>query len=143
MSREYCNPLDLEYKYQHYSGNAHREAADPTAVLFKGKYYIFSSMSAGFYYSDDMVCWKWHENRDLDMYRYAPDVRQIGEYLYFCASTRNTPSTIWRTKDPLSDEFEKVWEDTKEQYLRSKEMREIGTRFNKFSQRLIKAGKKA
>lgn len=110
MSREYCNPLDLEYKYQHYSGNAHREAADPTAVLFKGKYYIFSSMSAGFYYSDDMVCWKWHENRDLDMYRYAPDVRQIGEYLYFCASTRNTPSTIWRTKDPLSDEFEKVSE---------------------------------
>jgi hypothetical protein len=46
-------------------------------------------------------------------------------------------------REMITDEFEKVWEDTKEQYLRSKEMREIGTRFNKFSQRLIKAGKKA
>jgi hypothetical protein len=43
----------------------------------------------------------------------------------------------------ITDEFEKVWEETKEQYLRSKEMRDIGQRFNKFSQRLIKAGKKA
>ena len=110
MSKEYCNPLDLEYKYQHYSGNAHREAADPTIVLFKGTYYLFASMSAGFFYSDDMVNWKWHENRNLDMYRYAPDVRQVGDYLYFSASTRNTPSTIWRSKDPLSDDFEKVSE---------------------------------
>lgn len=110
MSKEYCNPLDLEYKFQHYGESAHREAADPTIVLFKDKYYLFTSMTAGFYYSDDLVNWKWHENRNLDMYRYAPDVRQVGEYLYFCASTRNKPSTIWRTKDPLSDEFEKVSE---------------------------------
>ena len=110
MSKEYCNPLDLEYKFQHYGGNAHREAADPTIVLFKGTYYLFASMSAGFFYSDDLTNWKWHENRELDMYRYAPDVRQVGEYLYFCASTRTKPSTIWRTLDPLSDKFEKVSE---------------------------------
>ena len=110
MSKEYCNPLDLEYQFQHYGGNAHREAADPTIVLFKGRYYMFASMSAGFFYSDDLVHWQRHENRDLDMYRYAPDVRQAGDYLYFCASTRKDPSTIWRTKDPLSDEFEKVSE---------------------------------
>ena len=85
MSREYCNPLDLEYKFQHYAGNGHREAADPTIVLFKDTYYLFASMSAGFFYSDDLISWKWHENRNLDMYRYAPDVRQVGDYLYFCA----------------------------------------------------------
>ena len=110
MSKEYCNPLDLEYQFQHYGSNAHREAADPTIVLFKGRYYMFASMSAGFFYSDDLVHWQRHENRDLDMYRYAPDVRQAGDYLYFCASTRKDPSTIWRTKDPLSDVFEKVSE---------------------------------
>ncbi|MBR0450729.1 MAG: family 43 glycosylhydrolase [Oscillospiraceae bacterium] len=110
MAREYCNPLDLEYKFQHYGNSAHREAADPTIVLFKDRYYLFTSMSAGFYYSDDLVSWKWHENRSLDMYRYAPDVRQIGDYLYFCASTRSEPSTIWRTDDPLNDRFEKVSE---------------------------------
>lgn len=44
----YCNPLNLEYKYQHYGKAAHREAADPTLILFKGTYYLFASMSAGF-----------------------------------------------------------------------------------------------
>ena len=110
MKKEYCNPIDLEYKFQHYGGSAHREAADPTMVLFKGTYYLFASMSAGFFYSEDMIYWKWHENRSLDMYRYAPDVRQIGDYLYFCASTKSEASTIWRSRDPLSDDFEKVSE---------------------------------
>ncbi len=105
---EFCNPLNLNYKYQHYGRSAHREGADPTLILFKGKYYLFVSMSAGFYYSDDLINWQWHENRALDMYGYAPDVRQGGDYLYFCASSRSKPSNIWRTKDPLSDEFEKV-----------------------------------
>lgn len=105
---EYCNPLNLNYKYQHYGKHAHREGADPTLIYFKDKYYLFVSMSAGFYHSDDLINWQWHENRSLDMYNYAPDVRQNGEYLYICASSRGTPSNIWRTKDPLSDNFEKV-----------------------------------
>lgn len=107
--REYCNPINIDYKFSHYGKTAAREAADPTLILFKGKYYLFASMSAGFYYSEDLAEWKWHENRSLDMYRYAPDVRQIGDYMYFCASSRKL-STIWRTKDPLSDQFEKVSE---------------------------------
>lgn len=97
---EYCNPLDLAYKFQHYGKAAHREAADPTLVLFKGTYYLFASMSAGFYYSNDLASWQWHENRNLDMYLYAPDARQIGDYLYFCASSKGESSTIWRTKAP-------------------------------------------
>ena len=31
---EYCNPLDLAYKFQHYGKAAHRDAGDPTLVLF-------------------------------------------------------------------------------------------------------------
>jgi hypothetical protein len=105
--KEYCNPIDIEYKFQHYGDAAHREAADPTLIFFNGKYYLFASMSAGFYFSDNLVDWKWHENRELGLYLYAPDVRQNGEYLYFCASDRQ-PSSIWRTKDPLGGRFEKV-----------------------------------
>ena len=105
---EYCNPLNLNYKYQHFGDKAHREGADPTLLLFKGKYYLFVSMSAGFYFSDDLIHWNWHENRNLDMYNYAPDVRQIGEYVYFCASDKGRPCTIWRSRDPLSDQWEKV-----------------------------------
>lgn len=108
--KEYCNPINIEYKFQHYGNYAHREAADPSLIYFKGLYYMFASMSAGFYYSEDMISWKWHENRALDIYRYAPDVRQIGEYLYFSASMREGVSTIWRCKNPLSGDFEKVSE---------------------------------
>ena len=109
MRREFCNPLNIPYKFQHYNKQASREAADPTLIFFKGKYYLFASMSAGFYWSEDMLGWQWHENRNLDLYRYAPDVRQFGDYLIFSASDRE-PCTFWRTQDPFSDQFEKISE---------------------------------
>lgn len=108
--KHYCNPINISYKFQHYGKGAHREAADPTLIYFKGRYYLFASMSAGFYYSNDLVDWKWHENRNLDMYRYAPDVKQIGDKMIFCASDRGVKCTFWSTEDPLSDKWEKVSE---------------------------------
>lgn len=106
----YMNPLNLEYKFQHYKMNypAHREAADPTLVLFKGRYYLFASMNGGFWHSEDLFSWQFHENRQLQIHLYAPDVRQVGDYLYFSASRRSKPCTILRSKDPLSDDFEPV-----------------------------------
>ena len=112
MKKTYCNPLDLGYRYQHivegYRKSGTREGADPTLVLFKDRFYLFVSMSAGFWYSDDLLNWQFHANKDLLIYDYAPDVRQIGDYLYFCASRRNENCPILRTHDPLSDEFEIV-----------------------------------
>lgn len=105
----YCNPLNLDYGYQHYGKGAHREGADPTLIYFKGRYYLFVSMCGGFFYSDDLAHWQFHENH-MDLYRYAPDVREVNGQLVFCASTRGKVSTFWRTDDPLSDQFEKVSE---------------------------------
>ena len=65
-------------------------------------------MSGGFWHSSDLTDWKYHTNRNLLIYDYAPDVRQVGEYLYFCASRRGENCPILRTKDPLSDTFEQV-----------------------------------
>ena len=114
MKKTYCNPLDLGYRYQHIvegpSKSGTREGADPTLILFKDRYYLFVSMSAGFWYSDDLLNWQFHANEDLLIYDYAPDVRQIGEYLYFCASRRHADCPILRTLDPLSDKFEQVSE---------------------------------
>lgn len=108
--RTYCNPLNLSYKYQHDlmgKGYAYREAADPTIIYFKGRYYLFASMSAGFWHSMDLINWEFHENKNLEIYSYAPDVRQVGEYLYFTAS-RRSKSPIFRSKEPLKDDFEFV-----------------------------------
>ena len=113
MKQTYCNPLDLGYRYQHTKeGDAnkagYREGADPTLVYFKGKYYLFVSMSAGFWYSDDLLNWEFHADTNLQIYDYAPDVRQVGDYLYFCASKHGENCPILRTSDPLSEEFTKV-----------------------------------
>ena len=111
MKQTWCNPLDLEYRYQHMKEGAplaHREGADPTLAYFKERYYLFVSMSAGFWHSDDLVNWQFHANPDLLIYDYAPDVRQVGGYLYFCASRRDKNCPILRTKDPLTEPFEQV-----------------------------------
>ena len=112
MKTTYCNPLDLSYRYQHFKENdrrcANREGADPTLIRFKGRYYIFVSMSAGFWHSPDLINWEFHADPDLLIYDYAPDVRQIGEYLYFCASRRGVNCPILRTADPLADAFAEV-----------------------------------
>jgi len=56
----YCNPINFGYRYQ-FNGTqkdgvtASREAADPSMIYFKGTYYIFPSMTAGFLHSKDMV----------------------------------------------------------------------------------------
>ena len=85
MKQTYCNPLDLGYRYQHMKEGSRvegfREGADPTLVFFKEKYYLFVSMSAGFWYSDDLLHWEFHPDPGLLIYDYAPDVRQVGEYL--------------------------------------------------------------
>lgn len=46
-------------------------------------------------------------------------------------------------RELITEDFENVFYETKESYIQSKEMKEIGSKFNKFSQRLIKAAKKS
>ena len=110
--KTYCNPLDLGYRYQHMKEGPRvagfREGADPTLVYFKNKYYLFVSMSAGFWYSDDLLHWDFHAAPDLQIYDYAPDVRQVGDYLYFSASAKGRNCPILRTADPLTEPFTKV-----------------------------------
>jgi len=107
-----CNPINIEYKYQFIEENGKRtvsrEAADPSMVYFNGKYFMFPSMTAGFLVSDDLVEWKFHPLNQLPIYDYAPDVRVIGEYLYFSASHAAKNGNFYRTKDPINGSFEEI-----------------------------------
>ena len=119
MSHYYCNPLNLPYRYNFQKPNmpglgeaklsVYREAADPTLELFRGRYWLFPSMTRGFYVSDDMADWEYHELKaPIPVFDYAPDVRAVGEYLYFCASKRSEICSFYRTKDPISGEWEEL-----------------------------------
>lgn len=110
MAKYYCNPINMNYKYQFNEAgdkfSLNREAADPSMVLFKGKYYLFPSMTKGFLVSEDLANWTMFPIGDLPAYDYAPDVRVVGDYLYFCASRRGKICDFYRTKDPESGVFE-------------------------------------
>ena len=110
----FCNPLNMNYRYQfnQTQGGAFqvsREAADPSMICFKNKYYLFASMTLEVWESEDMATWTAHRLPDgLPLYDYAPDVRVIGDYVYFSASHRDTPCDYYRTKDIFSGEWEKI-----------------------------------
>lgn len=104
-----CNPLNISYKYQHmkHSGLAFREGADPTLIYFKDKYYLFISMCGGFYYSDDMISWEYRKGVP-DAFAYAPDVSSDGEYVYLLASHRFGKTKIYRSANPICEDFSLV-----------------------------------
>lgn len=107
-----CNPINVEYKYQFLIRgeklSVNREAADPSMIEFNGVYYIFPSMTAGFFSSYNLTEWEFHSLKNMPIYDYAPDVRVIGEYIYFSASNNNKNCSFFRTKDPINEEFEEI-----------------------------------
>lgn len=109
MEKLYCNPLEIAYKYQHplHGSYAYKEAADPTIIRFQGLYYLFTSKCGGFYYSENLFDWEFHEDRNLEIHGYAPDVNEYNGYLYFCASSYAKKCRILRSKDPFAG-FEAV-----------------------------------
>ena len=112
----FCNPLNVPYPYSFkrdprdgYRLTVNREAADPSLVLFKGKYYLFASMTASMWASEDLCHWESIPLPDnIPIYDYAPDVRVLGDWLYFTASNRGVPCDFYRTKDPVKGPYEKI-----------------------------------
>lgn len=111
----YCNPLNINYRYQFNADprlskiQIGREAADPSMILFQGKYYIFASMQLSVWVSEDLVNWESHRlPEQLPLYDYAPDVRIIGEYVYLSASKRGEICNFYRTKDILNGPYEEI-----------------------------------
>ena len=112
MKKYFCNPINFTYQYQFNQKEGgfslNREAADPSMILFRGKYYLFPSMTRGFLVSEDMASWKLRPLTGVPLYDYAPDVRAIGDWMYFCASRKGEICDFYRTKDPESGVFEKL-----------------------------------
>ena len=112
----FCNPININYRYQFNADPRRggqlqicREAADPSMICFHGRYYIFASMTLGVWVSDDLAHWENHRlPEELPLYDYAPDVRVLGEWVYFCASNRDHNCDRWRTKDILNGPYEKI-----------------------------------
>ncbi len=58
----FCNPLNVPYPYQFkrdprdaYRLSVNREVADPSLVLYQGKYYLFASMTGAVWVAEDLA----------------------------------------------------------------------------------------
>lgn len=106
--RTFCNPIDISYRFQ-LDQPSRREAADPVIVLYHDDYYLFASMSGGYWWSPDMAEWNFVPigTDVLPIEDYAPAVAVIDDALYFCASS-TTADPVFRSTDPRAGVWEKV-----------------------------------
>ncbi|MBK7260137.1 MAG: family 43 glycosylhydrolase [Ignavibacteriae bacterium] len=60
----YCNPVDLDYRYNWEQSDrkiSYRSGADPVMVYHRGTYYLFATISGGWWRSPDMLHWQFVE----------------------------------------------------------------------------------
>ncbi len=111
--KTYCNPLNIDYGYSpipNFSTQGkHRTTADPVIVLFKGHYFLFSTNQWGYWWSEDILQWRfvprkflkpWHKVYDELC---APAAAAIGDTLLLLGSTYTMDFPIWMSTNPTTD----------------------------------------
>ncbi|MDP2336303.1 MAG: discoidin domain-containing protein [Bacteroidota bacterium] len=98
----YCNPLNLNYQFSSDQPTG-RGIADPTIVLFKDNYFLFASNAGGYWYSSDLLSWKYVTIANLPFENRAPTAVVIGDWIYFFTSLNDK---IFRSKDPTNGNWE-------------------------------------
>jgi xylan 1,4-beta-xylosidase len=102
--KSYCNPVNLNYRFQVTNNISYREGADPSMIRYKDKYILFVSHSGGYWYSDDMLIWKYLPIKSMPVEDYAPDVITVNDTTYYAASSGEKKPLYYST-NPLEDNW--------------------------------------
>jgi beta-xylosidase len=115
QQRTYCNPINIDYGYTPIPNfsewGRHRATADPVIVNYKGDYYLFSTNQWGYWWSSDMLNWKFISKKFLRPWNKvydelcAPAVGIIGDTMLVIGSTYSTNFTIWMSTNPKANEW--------------------------------------
>lgn len=116
QQKTYCNPINIDYGYTPIPNFAthgkHRATADPVIVTFKDKYFLFSTNQWGYWWSDDMYDWKFiprkflRERNKVYDELCAPAAFVMKDELYLIGSTHGPAFSMWKSKDPTTDNWE-------------------------------------
>lgn len=89
--RTYINPIDLDYRYnfeQKNRGVSYRSGADPVIVAQGGDYYLFATISGGYWHSTDLLDWRFVEPTRWPFEGVvAPAALSVRDTLYLLQST--------------------------------------------------------
>ncbi|NQX40883.1 discoidin domain-containing protein [Pedobacter steynii] len=102
-NQNFCNPLNLNYRFSYDNSSSYREAADPVIHLYKNKYFLYASKSGGYWYADNMLHWTFRPSVTLPVEDYAPTVETIGDTVFFLAS--GGAGKIYYNLNPLEDNW--------------------------------------
>ena len=115
QQKTYCNPINIDYGYTPIPNfsewGRHRATADPVIVNYKGDYYLFSTNQWGYWWSNDMLNWKFISKKFLRPWNKvydelcAPAVGIIGDTMLVFGSTYSTNFTIWMSTNPKANEW--------------------------------------
>ncbi len=112
----YCNPINIDYGYTPIPNfsewGRHRATADPVIVNYKNDYYLFSTNQWGYWWSSDMLNWKFISKKFLRPWNTgtydelcAPAVGIIGDTMIVFGSTYTSKFTIWMSTNPKANEW--------------------------------------
>ncbi len=101
--KTFCNPVNLSYRFC-IDEPSRREAADPTIIRFRDRYFLFASKSGGYWHSEGLTDWNFIETGEIPTEEYAPTAIVIEDTLYFLASS-NEKSTLYKSTDPFSGKW--------------------------------------
>ncbi|MCI0750590.1 MAG: coagulation factor 5/8 type domain protein, partial [Flammeovirgaceae bacterium] len=89
--KTYCNPMDIGYRYNWEQINrniSYRSGADPVIINHKGEYYLFVTISGGYWRSPDLINWKYIVPSKWPMEDMcAPAALSVRDTLYLFQST--------------------------------------------------------
>ncbi|MBL0356401.1 MAG: discoidin domain-containing protein [Chitinophagaceae bacterium] len=115
QQKTYCNPVNVDYGYTPFPSfvewGKHRATADPVIVNYKGDFYLFSTNQWGYWYSTDMLNWKFNERKFLRPWNdtkdelCAPAVGIIGDTMLVFGSTYTSKFTLWMSTNPKANEW--------------------------------------
>lgn len=115
QQQTYCNPINIDYGYTPIPNftewGRHRATADPVIVNYKGDFYLFSTNQWGYWWSSDMLNWKFISRKFLRPWNpgydelCAPAVGIVGDTMLVFGSTYTSKFTLWMSTDPKANEW--------------------------------------
>lgn len=115
QQKTYCNPINIDYGFTpipNFSEQGrHRATADPVIVLYKDKYFLFSTNQWGYWWSNDMLNWKFIPRKflkpDANVYDElcAPAIAVLHDTMIVIGSTYTQAFYLWMSTNPTVDDW--------------------------------------